>query len=753
MFHQAASYLSFKQVFVKQFFCLHFLFFAAICLPLQLLAQPSQKEIARWESTAKDVTIIRDNWGIPHVYGKTDADAVFGLLYAQCEDDFKRVEMNYIEKLGRTAEIKGVSEIYNDLLIRMLIDTTEAKNDFVNSPAWLKKLMTAYADGINFYLYKNPQVKPALLKRFEPWFPLLWTDGSIGAIDVGDISLNELKSFYSSEASISIAINKVATNELPYEEPLPSGSNGFAFGPTKTVSGNPILFINPHVTFYFRPEVAMESQEGLHAYGAVTWGQFFIYQGFNENCGWMHTSGYSDVADLYKEKVSKKDMAFFYTYQNEQKKLTEKEISIAYQENGKMLSKTIKTYYTHHGPVMAKRNGHWISVKSYNRSLKAIIQSWQRTKAKGFDEYKRIMELRSNTSNNTVFADNKGNIAYWHGNFIPKRDPSLNWKLPVDGTTSATEWKGLHELDEIIHVYNPASGWIQNCNSTPFTSAGISSPVRDKFPRYMSNDGENFRGIHAVKIWNDASKYTIDQVIQKAYSPHLAAFDVLIPALISAYEKYGTAPRFESLQDAITIMKAWNRDASDTSVATTLAIEWAQKILPSINRIMVENDEANQVVKAQRFVAIENGENLLNSLSIVLTELNSKYGTWHKTWGEINRYQRLTGNLTEKYDDAQPSIPSGFAASTWGCLPSFVSRQYPGTKLRYGFNGNSFICAVEFGKRVVAKSLLAGGESGNSASKHFGDQASMYTKGQFKDVLFYKEDVLKHVERNYHPGE
>ncbi len=725
-------------------------FLLLFIFPLQIWAQPSQKEITKWESTAAQVTIVRDHFGVPHIYGKTDAQTVFGLLYAQCEDDFKRVEMNYIEKLGRLSEVKGSAVLYNDLLIRLIIDSTEAKKDFENSPTWLKQLLQAYADGINFYLYKHPQVKPALLKRFEPWYQLLWTDGSIGAIDVGDVTVNELKALYSGENTSTAYI---PTQPKIFEDPLPSGSNGFAFGPAKTKSGNAILYINPHVTFYFRPEVAMESQEGLHAYGAVTWGQFFIYQGFNENCGWMHTSGYADVADLYQEQVQPKNGGYVYRYDKLEKKVGEKQISIQYVENGKILSKSFKTYFTHHGPVMAKRNGQWISVRSNNRSLNAIIQSWKRTKAKGFEEYKQIMELRSNTSNNTVFADNKGNIAYWHGNFIPKRDPALNWSKPVDGSTSATEWKGLHSLDEMIHVYNPTDGWLQNCNSTPFTVAGVKSPLRENYPRYMATDGENFRGINAVKIWNTAEKYTIDDVIRNAYNSHLAAFDVLIPALLEAYQKYGATPRFTKLQEAIGLLRSWNRNSSDTSIATSLAIEWGQKLWPAVMKQVVEGDESNQVAKTQIFLSKGNPENLLETLSIVLSELESQFGTWRKPWGSINRYQRLTGNLTESYDDSKPSIPDGFAASTWGCLPSFVSRPFPGTKLRYGYNGNSFICAVEFGKRVVAKSLLAGGNSGDPASSHFGDQADMYTKGRFKEVLFYKEDVLKQAERTYKPGE
>src|SRR6185437_494699 len=151
-----------------------FIFF--LLFPFALCAQNfSPREIASWQQQAKNVTIIRDNFGIPHIYGKTDADAAFGLLYAQCEDDFKRVEMNYIEKLGRLSEVNGEKDLYNDLLIRLVIDSSDAIADYKNAPLWLKKLCNAFADGINYYLYKNPEVKPALLHHFEPWYPLLWT--------------------------------------------------------------------------------------------------------------------------------------------------------------------------------------------------------------------------------------------------------------------------------------------------------------------------------------------------------------------------------------------------------------------------------------------------------------------------------------------------------------------------------------------------------------------------------------------------
>ena len=715
-------------------------------LPVHLFSQAFSKEqITRWEKQAKNVTIIRDNWGIPHIYGKSDADAVFGLLYAQCEDDFKRVELNYIEKLGRLAEIKGESEIYNDLLIRLVIDSAAAVKDYNNAPGWLKKLCNAFADGINYYLYKNPATKPALLNRFKPWYPLLWTDGSIGAINTGGIGASHLKTLYTGP-DFPVSLNENV------EEKSDRGSNGFAFSPKITESGNAILYINPHVSFYFRPEVHMVSEEGLNAYGAVTWGQFFIYQGFNEHCGWMHTSSDVDAADVYDEKIVKKNGNWYYKYNGAEKKVTTKKITIGYRTTtGLPATKTFTGLFTLHGPIMDLRRGQYFSVRADNRIMNGLIQCWQRTKAKSFEDFKKTLDLKGNISNNTVYADAEGNIAYWHGNRIPKRDPKYNWGKAVDGSTSATEWKGYHNISETVQSINPSNGWLQNCNSTPFTVAGNNSPKKENYPAYMAPDEENFRGINAVRVLSEENKYTIDKVIKAGYDTRISAFEILVPALINAFDKniHGNDSLYNKLYEAISIFRSWDFRCGENSIATALAIEWGQKISPSISRSTGDD----QVSRAKYFATNAKPEELLQPLLTTINDLKTKFGNWQIPWGEINRFQRISSDIDNKFDDNKPSIPVGFVASAWGMLPSFVSRTYPGTKKRYGYNGNSFICAVEFGRKITARSLLTGGESGNEDSKHFSDQALMYSKGQFKDVLFYKEDVMKHVERSYHPGE
>jgi acyl-homoserine-lactone acylase len=704
------------------------------------------KEINRLTKIAQQVTIIRDNWGIAHIYGKTDADAVFGMLYAQCEDDFKRVEMNYIDKLGRLAEVKGQSVLYNDLETRLLIDANEAKADYKNAAPWLKKLLNSYADGINYFLYKHPEVKPIMLAHFEPWYPLLWTDGSIGAISTADLSNSELKSFYGSDDKFAY-VEKV--------KDMQTGSNGFAIAPSKTASGNAILYINPHTTFYFRPEIQISSEEGLNAYGAVTWGQFFIYQGFNENCGWMHTSSNVDVADMYAEKIITKNKKLFYEYDSKFYPVIEKKITISYLENGKLTPKTFTTYFTNNGPIMAKRDGKWISLKSNNRSMKSLEQSWVRTKSKNFDDYKKAMELKANTSNNTVYADNKGNIAYWHGNFIPIRNKKLNWAKVMDGATSATQWKGLHNPSETVHLFNPENGWLQNCNSTPYSVAGTNSPKEENYLPYMAPDGENFRGINAVRILSKGKDYTLDKIIADGYDSKLSVFEVLVPALIASFEKniQPENPIYKELIEPITLLKKWDYYANESSVATTLANEWGYKLNPIIQKVYIDEGEMDQVENTIQFAKTATSDQLIPQLQSVVNELKTKFGTWQIPWGDLNRFQRSSGDIDLTFNDNLESLPIGKGSALWGSLPAYKSAYQNGTKKRYGYNGNSFVCAVEFGTKVKAKSLLAGGNSGDPKSKHFMDQAEMYQKGQFKDVLFYKEDIEKNAEKTYHPGE
>lgn len=718
-----------------------------LILSLALLTSCSSinghSEIDQWKEQAENVTIIRDDFGVPHIYGKTDADAVFGLLYAQCEDDFNRVEQNYIWAIGRLAEIEGKEALYSDLRANMFMSKEEAVANYEKSPDWLKKLCDAFADGINYYLYTHPEVKPKLITRFEPWMPMYFSEGSIGG-DIERISTDKIRAFYEE----GVVFRKVQEAEIKKrnEELEPQGSNGIAISGKLTQSGNAMLLINPHTSFYFRGEVHVISEEGLNAYGAVTWGQFFVYQGFNEKTGWMHTSTYTDVMDEFVEVIEEKDKKLFYVYGEELRPVIQKDIVLKYKDEEGIKEKTFAVYRTHHGPITHKINKSPVASAMMWEPAKALEQSYIRTKQKDYSGFRKMMDIRTNSSNNTVYADADGNIAYFHGNFVPVRDTIFDFSQPVDGSNPKTDWKGLHAVDENILVLNPKNGWIQNCNSTPFTAALENSPKRENYPKYMSVDHENFRGVHAIELLRDRSGYAIDSLISLAYDSYLPSFAELIPGLVSAYDQSET--KMPELAGAIHILRNWDYRTSEESVAMTLAHFYGTLYGKKGIRPAPMSD-----MELMSYFGSESPlEERLSIFKEVVLQLESDFGNWNIPWGEVNRYQRLNGDIRQAFDDNKPSIPIGFASGRWGALAAYGARYNNNTKKLYGTRGNSFVAVVEFGPKVRAKTILAGGQSGNPKSPHFDDQTIPYAKVKFKEAAYYKEDVLKRAKISYKPG-
>ena len=721
----------------------NFIFIVFIALFSCKSDNSSNSELDRWKDTAENVTIIRDNFGVPHVYGKTDAEAVFGLLYAQCEDDFNRVEQNYIWATGRLAEVEGKSAIYSDLRAKLFMTEDEAKANYDKSPEWLKELCNAFADGINYYLYTHPEVKPKLITKFEPWMPMYFSEGSIGG-DIERVSTRSLKAFYEGTDINQFEVKKEMQEKAEAE---PSGSNGIAISGKLTKSGNPILLINPHTSFFFRGEVHVVSQEGLNAYGAVTWGQFFVYQGFNEKTGWMHTSTYTDVIDEFAEDLIKIDDKLMYRYGEELREVQVLETTLNYKDGDEMKSKTFPFYRTHHGPITQSKDGKWIATAMMWEPVKALEQSYIRTKQDGYKGFRKMMDIKTNSSNNTVYADAEGNIGYFHGNFIPKRDTAFNYRQPVDGSNPKSDWQGLHEVDEHITLLNPENGWLQNCNSTPFTAAAEFSPKVEDYPNYMSLNRENYRGVHAIDLLSKNKDYTLDSVIELAHDSYLPAFEVLIPGLVQAYDKIN---RTKELGAPIEELRNWDYKTSKESVAMTLAHYYGM----TVSRNGKRPQPMNSMELFEYFGSDSSPyDEKLKLFENVINYLNETFGTWNLPWGEVNRYQRLNSDIRQKFDDNKPSIPVGFASGRWGALAAYgVSYTNPEAKKIYGTRGNSFVAVVEFGDKVKAKTMLAGGQSSDVDSPHFNDQAQRYADMKFKDVPYYKDDVLKVAKETYSPG-
>jgi acyl-homoserine-lactone acylase len=717
-------------------------------------------EPARWERQAQRVTIVRDDWGLAHVHGRSDADAVFGMVYAQAEDDFNRVETNYINAMGRLAEAEGEAAIWQDLRMKLFIDPDALRAQYAASPVWLRALMDAWADGLNYYLASHPAVKPRVIARFEPWMALSFTEGSIGG-DIERVDLGELAAFYGdgSTRPEPPAVSELVPGPGGRVPPTPggrdptieepSGSNGIAIAPSNTANHHALLLINPHTSFYFRSELQMTSDDGLDAYGAVTWGQFFVYQGFNERAGWMHTSTGADAVDEYAESVVRKGDQLFYQHGKALRPIVVSQIRVPYRTASGTATRDVTVYRTHHGPIVRSADGKWIAIRLMQKPIEALSQSYLRTKARDLKSFRKTMELAADSSNNTIYADADGHIAYFHPQFVPRRDDRFDWTRPVDGSDPATEWNGVHGVEDSPHAVDPPNGWVMNTNNWPYSAAGPYSPRRDSFPRYMDSHGENPRGLHATRVLEGRKDFTLGALRDAAFDSYLPAFAQLVPLLAAAYDAAPDRdPLKAKLAEPLGVLRTWDYRWSAASVPTSLAVYWGQELW---KQTVAEAGRAGASVWDYMATRTTPAQKLA-ALATASDRLAADFGTWRTPWGDINRFQRVSDDLVATFDDAAPSIPVPFTSAQWGSLASFGARTYPGTKRMYGTSGNSFVAIVEFGDRVRAVAVTAGGESGHPDSPHFNDEAERYASGNLREVYFYPAQREGHTARTYHPG-
>ena len=703
----------------------------------------SNPEVAAWEAQAANVTITRDDWGIAHVKGKTDADAVFGMIYAQAEDDFNRVETNYLNSLGRLAEAEGEEAVWRDLRQKLFIDPEALKKMYGEAPEWLVSLMNSWAAGLNYYLHTHPEVKPRVITRFEPWMALSFSEGSIGG-DIERVNLRSLQALHDSTAPREVAVFDAGV------EPEPRGSNGIAIGGPLTANGKAMLLINPHTSFFFRSELQMTSDEGLNAYGAVTWGQFFIYQGFNEKAGWMHTSSSVDNVDEYIETIVQTDSGVFYKHGDTLKPVTVRTITVPYKTASGQAQREFTTWRTHHGPVVRRADGKYVAMRIMEEPLKALRQSYMRTRAHNLAQFRETMELHTNSSNNTLYADADGAYAYFHANFVPRRDTKFNYAVPLDGSNPATDWNGVHSFDESPNVISPPNGWVYNTNNYPYSAAGPNSPKASAYPRYVDAGTENPRGVHAIRVLGGKKNFTLDSLLAAAFDSYMPAFETSVPALVKAYDALpASSPLKAKLADPVAQLRGWDFRWSATSIPTAVAVFWGEEMF---RRQRADEHPEAESMSGYEYMERGPAAQRLEGLDAAVDRLTADFGKWDTPWGDINRFQRISEAIVHPFDDAKPSIPVMFTSARWGSLASFGARPYPNTKKWYGTSGNSFVAVVEFGDKVRARAVTAGGESGHLGAPHFNDQAERYATGNLREVYFYPDQLTGHTEKTYRPG-
>lgn len=464
----------------------------------------------------------------------------------------------------------------------------------------------------------------------------------------------------------------------------------------------------------------------------------------------MHTSSHALNISHFLETVSEHDGHYFYKYGAQWLPVKTRDITIDYRSAYGMAHKTISAYYTQHGPVIARVGDYWLTVNLMQRHIPALIQDWERMTTTGYASFRKTMQLHTNSSNNTIFADRDGNIAYWHSDWIPKRSDEFNWAEPVDGSNPATAFHGLLTLAGTPHLLNPKTGWLYNSNNWPWSAAGPDSPKRQDFPAYVDgNTEESPRGYHALRLLSGSRDWSAAKLERAAYDSYLPPFAKMIPILLRDYAALPAAdPLKAKLAGPIRVLRDWDYRWGANSVATSLAVFWGSGLFQQLR----SDPRAAHMWPADYVEKFATPADLLQTLARTVDKLNEDFGTWQTPWWDINRFQRIDGSIQPHFDDSKPSMPVPFTSSLWGSLAAFNARPYPNTKKWYGDDGNSFVCLVEFGPTVHAWAIKVGGESGNPASAHFTDQAARYAQGDLREVYYYKSQLDGHIERQYHPG-
>jgi acyl-homoserine-lactone acylase len=686
------------------------------CLVLTFAATSfaAPARIAEPGEMAHSVTIYRDSYGVPHIYGPTDASCVFGYLYAQAEDNFWQIEDSYIRALGRASEVYGEKTLADDQLVRALEIPKLSQAEYERATPRMKQLLDAAAAGLNYYLERNPQVKPRLLTHFEPWHMYAFSR----------YALYYLFIFKQTGIQGSELAGAVAETQ---------GSNMWAVTPRKSATGHALLFINPHQPFFGAGqwwEGHVHSDEGWNLSGASFFGSGFPTIGHNETLGWSHTVNKPDIFDIYEETFDKASDPLSYRYGDGYRKAVEWNDSILV--NGKPRTFTFRK--TLHGPIVAKRNGKSLAVRMAKFEEGGQIDEWYAMgKARTLAEFKTAMSRVAIPMFNAMYADNRGNIFYVYNGAVPRRSEKFDWSKPVDGSNPETDWHGYHAFSELPQLTNPKSNFLQNCNSTPFATTSDGNPDPTQFPKYMVTEADTPRARISRKILAGAAKFSFDDWAKAGFDTTVITADENLPKLIAAWDQ---SKQPSELAPVIEVLRAWNHKSAVDSVAMTVYMAWFEKQF------------GTAVIPAAK-----PKQDPLQSLAAAVQDLEKIYGTWRTPWGDENRLERIPSGGDEPFSDQRQSLAVAGAPGDIGIVFNFYARPEKGQKRRYGVAGHSFISVVDFGPTVDARSVLVFGENANSTSPHYFDQAQLYAKQEFKPAWFSLKDVKAHTERTYHPGD
>lgn len=733
-------------------------------LPLLVAAPP-----ALAQPDLGTATVHRDAWGVPHVFGPTDASVLFAAAWVQAEADWPLVEENFVRAAGRGTELFGEEALVDDWLARALEIPRLSKEEYERATPRMRGLLDAYAAGFDAWLAAHPE-RVNLLADVEPWHTLAlirfkyhqleflgyagfeeataerllergWPAGGENAAAVGPVA----------DVDPGTAITRFAGEIAGPLGDIPTGSNEWALGPSRTADGTTMLLVNPHQSFFGVQrymEIHLASDEGLVFSGLTRYGFLLPYMGHNARLGWTYTDNYADIGDLYVESFDDPDDPLAYRYGDGRRTASTWTETIPVKGGE---PRTLRFWKTHHGPV--------VGLDARGRPLAARLARLEEggwfdqldamIRAGSMDAFRAAVGRLSIPYMNTMYADVDGNIGYVYNSAVPRRDPSIDWRRPVDGSDPATEWDGYHPLEDLPQVWNPPSGWLVNTNSSPMVATEPIPYAREDFPPYMiGGEEDNARARSSRRVMAALEEATLDDFAVAVLDTRLSLADSLVPAIAAEWERLEAAGEGadvpEALEpgatgrararEAVRRLLAWDRVADVESVETT----W---FVFSLERWFLN-----------RRTAAPGPYGWLEAVASTLASIEADHGRVEVPWGEVTRLQRPPSNDPDDFSPALPSLPVGGAAGGIGSVFTFNTAGFGTTDRRYGVSGNSFVKVIEFGPEVRARSVVVFGESGDPDSPHYFDQAPLYAGRQFKPAWFTREAVEANAVESYRPG-
>jgi acyl-homoserine-lactone acylase len=686
---------------------------------------------------AKTVTIYRDSYGVPHVFGRTDASTVFGFAYAQAEDYLWRVEENFIQALGRASELYGEKSLNEDRLNHALEIPRLAREEYSRLDPKMRALCDAFAAGFNFYLAQHPDQHLRLLNQIEPWYTLAF------------IRYNYFQNGFARDQNFSGPLQTAENGRDEWDNrglAANVGSNGWVINPSRSKTGHAMLLINPHLSFFGSGQVYeghVHSDTGWNFTGYTRFGFPFPYVGHNDDLGWVSTDNAADLEDVYAETFDDPAHPLAYRYGSGHRLAVERTEEIRVKTAAGFEVRRFKMIKTHHGPVLSKLGDKLLAIRMAKFEDDGWLREWyEMTSAKDLAELKAAIRPLNMLFGNVMSADRRGNTFYIYNGAVPRRDPRFDWSKPLDGSDPATEWRGYHTMEELPQLTNPRTGWMQNCNTTPFLLTSEGNPDPSRFPKYMVQEGDNPRGRIARRILAGNPSFTFEQWTRAAFDTRVIRADELLPEFLAELAgelKKGIVvlnqPRTERLRAAYNELSYWDHRATTDSIAMTIFSSWRNRLT------------------ARDVPTLETAERRVAVLAETLDDLERRFGTWRVAWGDVNRLQRRDESRDQQFEDARPSLPVPGVNGGDGAVYTFYAGPSPGQKRYYGVAGATYVSVVEFGPQVRALSIHTFGANGHPDNKHYSDQAPLYARGEFKPAWFTLKEIQANLEAAYRPGE